>query len=382
VTSRNKAGSMRERSDGKWQLRVYAGRDPVSGKDKYVTRTFHGGPRAAPRALSALVTEVQRGRFDRTAATVGQLLDKWVAHVEAVGRARPKTAYEYRRKIDGRIRPLLGDIRLDRLAPDTIDAAYGRWLEEGLSPASVHALHAILSAALRQAVRWGWIERTPIDRVIPPSARGREMKVPTPKQLSTLVGTVEKDDPVLATAIALAALTGCRRSELVALRWSDVDLTKGILRVSRGHTVVDGKTIVGDTKTSRTRIVALDDVCVSALRARWDYMVDLSERAESPLVKDPYILSYNANGARPVGPDTLTHRFGALCRARGWPYRFHDLRHFGATQLIAAGVDIRTVAGRLGHAQTSTTLNIYAHSLPERDREAAAVLGRALMGPA
>ncbi len=133
------------------------------------------------------------------------------------------------------------------------------------------------------------------------------------------------------------------------------------------------------------------------LRRRWDYMVDLSERADSPLVEDPYVLSYNANGGRPVGPDTFTHRFGALCRkmeaqaakrakvsrarlppGERWPYRFHDLRHFSVTTLIAAGVDVRTVAERHGHAQATMTLNRYAHALPERDRAAAGILGKAL----
>ena len=116
----------------------------------------------------------------------------------------------------------------------------------------------------------------------------------------------------------------------------------------------------------------------------------------------PYVLSYNANGAMPANPDTFTHRFGALCDAMEqpalkrlrkkhpkakradlapkdrWPYRFHDLRHFSVTTLIAAGVDVRTVAERHGHARATMTLDRYAHALPERDRAAAALLGEVL----
>jgi len=223
------------------------------------------------------------------------------------------------------------------------------------------------------------------------------MLVPTPEQLSTLVKVAEADDPVLATGIALAALTGARRGELVALRWSDVDLDAGRVTIARSLTVADGQSHEGATKTHQIRNVALDEVGVGVLLRRWTYMRDLSKRAESPLVGDPYVLSYNANGARPVGPDTFTHRFGALCRAmearaakrlkvsvaklppgERWPFRFHDLRHFSVTTLIAAGVDVRTVAERHGHAQATMTLNRYAHALPERDRAAAGVLGRAL----
>jgi integrase len=223
------------------------------------------------------------------------------------------------------------------------------------------------------------------------------MNVPTPGRLTELVRTSEDDDPVLSVAVALAALSGVRRGELVALKWSDVDLIAGAIQVERAITVIDGVTHEGPTKTHQARRVAFDEVGVGVLQRRWAYMVDLAERAESPLADDPYVLSYNANGARPVHPDTLTHRFGSLCRSmenatakernvkvsalrttEKWPYRFHDLRHFSVTTLIAAGVDIRTVANRAGHAQTSMTLDRYAHALPERDRSAAEVLGRAL----
>ncbi len=150
---------MRERSPGHWQLRAYAGRDPVTGKPRQVTRTFKGGERAAAKALAALVTEVEAGKFSRTTATVGQLLDKWLEAGE--WSQRPRTLYENRRKIDGRIRPILGHIQLAELEPDVIDAAYRRWLDEGLSPSTVHKYHCILSAACRQAVKWGWIDDCP-----------------------------------------------------------------------------------------------------------------------------------------------------------------------------------------------------------------------------
>jgi integrase len=119
-------------------------------------------------------------------------------------------------------------------------------------------------------------------------------------------------------------------------------------------------------------------------------------------VPDPFVLTYNANGEIPANPDTLTHGFARLCEAlekpaliklkktkpkakrtdlapgERWPFRFHDLRHFSVTTLIAAGVDVRTVADRHGHARATMTLDRYAHALPERDREAAGLLGQVL----
>jgi integrase len=107
-------------------------------------------------------------------------------------------------------------------------------------------------------------------------------------------------------------------------------------------------------------------------------MVDLSERAESPVVADPYVLSYQAHGGTPVSPDTVSHRFATIAKATGIRCHLHSLRHFSVTTLIAAGVDIRTVAERHGHAQATMTLNRYAHALPERDQVAAGVLSKAL----
>ncbi|WP_298179052.1 site-specific integrase [Saccharomonospora sp.] len=284
---------------------------------------------------------------------------------------------------------------------------YDQWLSEGLSATTVHNYHAIISATLHQAVRWGWVEHASTDRVKAPRPVRKELVTPTPQQLSALVKTAEEYDPLLAIAIALAALTGCRRGELIALRWSDVDFERQQVTISRSLTLTrgeQGRAIYhkGPTKTHQVRIVALDDLAVQVLKRRYTHMVDLSNRAESELVDDPFVLSHNANGGVPASPDNLTHAFTALCEkmerpaleklrktkptaarkdlpaTQRWPFRLHDLRHFHATQLIGAGVNVRTVSERLGHADASMTLRVYAHALPQKDREAAAVIGGVL----
>jgi integrase len=391
---------MRERSPGHWELRAYIGRDPLTGRPRQKTKTFLGGQRAAAKELSKMVADAEGGKLNRTTLTVGQLLDKWLEHTAT--RQGPRTVYENRRKIESRIKPILGGIRLAKLEAETLDEAYRRWLGEGLSPTTVHQFHAILSAACRQAVKWDWLAVAPTDRATPPQPVKKAMVVPTPERLSALVRTAENDDPVLATAIALAALTGARRGELVALRWSDVDLESSSISISRSLTVAGGEQHTGNTKAHRARRVSLDAIGVEVLNRRGQFMAALAAEAESPLVADPYVLSYNANGLTPANPDTLTHRFSDLChrmekpalkKLRGtkpkakrthlapadqWPYRFHDLRHFSVTTLVAAGIDVRTVAERHGHATPTMTLNVYAHALPQRDRDAAALIGATL----
>jgi integrase len=326
-----------------------------------------------------MVTKATTGKFDRTSATVGQLLDRWIDHIAPV--RRPSTLAGYKAKIDHAIRPALGDVKLSKVTPAELDRCYRSWLMSGLSPTTVHQYHAILSAALHQAEKWDLIGQSPTRRSSPPAPRPPAFNPPTPEQLTRLVTEAEEADPVLATTVALAALTGMRRGELLALRWSDVDLERGLIRVEKAITVIDAETHIGPTKTHQARRIALDEVATAVLRKRWEYMARLSTEAESCLVADPYVLSYNANGALSVNPDTVSHRFAALAKKCNVKCRLQDLRHFSVTTLVAAGIDIRTVAERHGHAQATMTLNRYAHALPEKDREAAGVLGRALTAP-
>jgi integrase len=359
---------------GTWRLRVY-----VRESGEQVQRTFHGNATAAGRALARLSTEVDAGRFDHTKATTSDLLDKWVAQI---GPTRaPSTMLGYRRKIEHDIRPDLGHVLLTRLRPDQLDTFYGGQLARGLSTATVRQMHAIISAALHQAVKWGWIGANPADRASPPTVRTPQMILPTVTEVDVLYKAARDLDPVLGTAVALAALTGARRGELCALRWSDVDLAGGRVTIARALSVVDGVTHEGDTKTHARRELALDEVGVTVLQDRWQHMTDLSELARSPLVADPFVLSYNANGGRPVSPDTLSHKFATVAKAAGIELHLHSLRHFSVSTLIGAGVDIRTVSDRHGHASATMTLNVYAHSLPGRDRIAAGILGRALTPP-
>jgi integrase len=179
--------------------------------------------------------------------------------------------------------------------------------------------------------------------------------------------------------VRLSALLGTRRGELCGLRWRDIDLDAARLTIRVGVVGVAGELIEKDTKTHAIRPISIDPGTVRLLR---DYRAKVDARADlcdMPLVSDAFVLSEWPDGSKPYKPEKATQTFRALrARAGLEDARLHDLRHFVATQMIGAGYDVRTVAGRLGHAQPSTTLNIYSAFLPERDREAADELGRLL----
>ena len=178
----------------------------------------------------------------------------------------------------------------------------------------------------------------------------------------------------------LGALTGLRRGELCALRWTDVEWKSAELTVARSIVVVPGGLAEKSTKTDRDRLIALDQVAVLLLRRHRANAERWSEEAEGHLTCDAFIFSPYVDGSQPFRPDNVTNFFVRVRNSAGLPgIRLHDLRHFTATQLIGAGVDVRTVAGRLGHSDPSVTLRVYSHALEERDRAAAEIMGKVLL---
>ena len=139
-----------------------------------------------------------------------------------------------------------------------------------------------------------------------------------------------------------------------------------------------GEQIETDTKTHQARSIALDVVAVEALNRRWDFQRWYADSAEVALVVDPYILSREPTGAEPLAPNGLSHAFARLNQRVGLDCHLHELRHFTVTTAIARGADIRTVPGRLGHARPVGHPRIYAHAVEARDRQVAAILGKAV----
>jgi len=367
---------LRERSPGVWELRVRTGRDPVTGAYGQVSRTFRGPKRQAEAALARLSAEVADGRHSGTGQTVGFLLDQWISQLEAQGRA-PKTLDGYRSLIKARLRPGLGHIPLRKLGPADLDAFYRRLLAEGLSPLTIRHAHAALSTALRQAVKWGWIDRSPAERASPPSVPHSEVKPPTPEEVDRLMDELERTAPDLTAMVWVAVTTGCRRAELCGLRWSDLELERPSIIVRRS--ITDTKSVgvaEKDTKNHRSRRLALDWPTVAVLYAQKERMKTRAAEAGVALVEDPYVWSQDPTCGSPYKPDRVTDSFRNARKRIGLDHvDFHHLRHFSATTLAGAGIDVRTIAGRLGHANPAITLRTYAHFLDVTDRKAAEIMG-------
>lgn len=371
MTTRGEAttGSLRERRPGVWELRVGAGRDPASGKYRQQHKTVHGTERQARRALAALVGDVDGGRRPRATGTLAELLAQWLAQAEAD--LSPSTMREYRRLVDRRILPALGARPLAKVTVVELEDFYRGLVRSGLGAGSVRQVHAIIRKAMTEAMRWGWVTANPAAHARAPRVKRADIAPPSPDQLQQLLLAAAVDDPAFELFLRLAATTGARRGELCALRWSAVDLDVGEVLIERALVeIAGGGVIEKDTKTHAKRRLAIGASTTVAL-AGHRAVVEQRARAEGgELVETAYVFSVDFDGRRPWRPDHVTKAFVRLTKREGVSARLHDLRHFTATQLLANGTDVGTVADRLGHRDAAVTLNVYRHHVPAAGRAA------------
>jgi integrase len=368
-------GSLREVRPGYWQLRVSLGRDQITGKSRYRTAGVRGTKREAERALAALVTDVANGKRAPSAETVGTLLDQWLEHLEHQGRS-PTTMNGYRS-----LRSQLPEDFLRRplrkVTPKVIDDLYRRLgQKEGRSASTVHHFHRLLRGAFNQAMRWEMLDRNPATLATPPKPRPIEPEPPTAEEVRRVIAAAAaSQNPENALIFRLMAATGCRRGELCALRWTDLNLKTGEAVVRESIAQVSSELFEKDTKAHQQRTVTLDAGTVDSLK---DHLGDMKARAKKcgvPMAPRSFVFSDAADGADPIPPDRLTQAWRRIADSVNVDARLHDLRHLQASLLLDAGESVTTVAARLGHRDTSTTLRVYAHLMPGADQRAAEIVG-------
>ena len=285
----------------------------------------------------------------------------WLPAVKAT--IRPTTYSSYEMHVRCYLVPAFGPLRLLELTAPTINAFYGELLQgwngrPALSPATARRIHATLHRALRDAVRWELIVRNQAGAADPPRARRPEITVWSVPQLHVFLRDAAADPRYALWLFYI--LTGVRRGEAVALRWSDLDLEAATATIRRSLVPVDHRLVFSEPKTERgRRLIGLDPRLVSVL----------GQRRSDRLLDDEALVFARSDGM-PLHPERVSRWFAKLVAATGAPHiRLHDLRHLHAT--LAAGVAPRVLADRLGHSSTAVTTDTYQHVLPTMDRDAA-----------
>ncbi len=252
-----------------------------------------------------------------------------------------------------------------------------------LSGSTIRHVHFAISAALAAAVRWDWIKTNPATVAKKPRQRPPWPNPPTVEQAGRIVTAAWEQDEDWGTLVWLVMVTGLRRAEVLGLKWLDVELgDAGKLTIRRNYVRAAGKLVEKDTKTHQMRRISLDPATVEVLtehRQRYD---DLARQLRIEPDDSAYLFSRRPARDVPYDPDSVTHRYSKMCRQLSIDSHLHALRHYSATELLTAGVDLRTVAGRLGHGGGgATTLRVYAAWVSESDQRAAEILGSRVQRP-
>jgi integrase len=290
---------------------------------------------------------------------------------------RESTHQRYGYAIGPHIKPALGHIKLKDLTPANMRWFYRERLHSGLAPATVHKLHVVLHKALKAAVADGLVPRNAAAGLKLPRIIREEIDPLNPEEARRLLKAACGDR--LEALYVLAINTGMRQGELLALKWGDVDLEHGALRVRRTLSRTDKAYVLGEPKSKKSRrTIRLTAGAVEALRGHLSRQIEEMERIGS--LYETGGLVFATTTGTVINPSNLRNRsFKPLLKHAGLhPIRFHDLRHTCATLLLSKDVNPKVVSEMLGHASVSITLDIYSHLLPDMQEKAAKALEESL----
>ncbi len=355
--------------------------DDGSGLRRRHRETVRGSRKQADRRLRELLASLDADAYVApSTVTVRELVnDRWL--VSARLSVRPTTYRSYAVYARAYVVPGLGDIRVQRLTAADVE----KWvsaLTERVSARTARNAAALLGAAVDYAVKHGVVVRNVVRMAALPKPPRSQRRVPTVEEVERILADLRARGSWTADAVAVAMLTGLRRSEVLGLRWGDIDLGRALLHVRIGYHYLSG--IDGGVEVAREPKSPSSIRAVELTRQTVSLLCDMHTAAEArsvllehPVTLDDYVFA-TVEG-RPYRPDSLSTEFWRATKRLGLNgVRFHDLRHLHASLLLSLNVHPKIVSARLGHANIGVTLNLYSHLMPGMDRQAADALENAL----
>src|SRR5215203_699325 len=370
----NGEGSVYQRKDGRWvgQYFVYL---PSGPKYRYI---YAKTRKLAAEKLTKAIADRDGGMvFDDENLTLSDFLDVWLSDC-VKDTIRVSTFERYKGIANLHIAPALGRLRLKALTPAHVQGFYRGRLDSGLSPATVQKIHVVLHKALSQAVKWSLVPRNVTEAVSAPRPSPKEMRPLSAEEVRRLLEVASGDR--LEALWVLAVQTGMRQGELLALKWTDVDLEAGKVSVRRTLTRESGHYTLGEPKTKKSRrTVKLTGAATEVLRSHLScQMADIDRLGD--LYRDQGLV-FTTDSRVPLNPSNVRNRnLRRLTRKAALPeIRFHDLRHTCATLLLSRNVHPKIVQEMLGHSTVAITLDTYSHVLPGMGDQAATAMEDALL---
>ena len=358
----NGEGSLYRRQNGTWSA--------IASLPDGTRKHVYGRTRdEVRRKLADILHALEHGTYtDARGRTLGDYLDQWLAEV-AKPRVREWTYSGYEVHIRRHIKPTLGRIPLDRLTPQHVQALLNKKLREGLKPKTVRYLRGTLRTALNEAVRWGLVARNCAALVEGPRVERYKIQPFTPDEARKLLEAIKGDR--LEALYSVALTMGLRQGEALGLCWTDIDLDRGYIRITKQLQRVHGAPQLVEPKTERSRrTLAMPPMIAKALNDHLVRQLDDKAKAGGQWVERGLV--FTTPGGTPLDGTAVTKAFHQLLDRAGLPQRrFHDLRHSCATLLLVQGVSPRVVMDLLGHSQIALTMNTYSHVIPDLRRDAA-----------
>ena len=363
-------GHVVKRYEDSYTIVLNLGMDPATGKRKQQWITVKGTKKDAEKRLAELLHQLDNGTFIKPGkTTVAEYLRKWLEDYCRTNLA-PKTTEGYESIVYCHLVPSLGQVHLTQLKPEHIQHIYSEKLAAGLSHRTIRYIHVTLHKALQDAVRLGIIMRNPADAVKPPRIQHREMRTMNESDIHIFL-EFAKPTPYYAL-FYLALFAGMRRSELLALRWSDVDLILCQLSVTRAlHQLQGGNLVFRQPKTAKgRRLISLSPSTTIVLREHREQQEKLRQSIGSTLTEGALVFCHEDGS--PLLPNSVSHAWTKLANRAGLKgIRLHDARHTHASLMLKQGVHPKIVQERLGHASIQITLDTYSHVVPGLQQAAA-----------
>lgn len=354
-------GSVTKRRDGTYMVQL-------SVEGKRVTKYFRTMREANNWRIETL-QKIQSGLFYAgPKLTLAKYLDEWI--ISRKDSIKPKTLLQYKSIIELHINPILGTKNINELKPADIQALYNSKIASGTGVRTVRLIHSVLHCALNHALKLGIIYRNPSDAIYKPKAIKNEMKILDENQVRSLL--LAAKGKRLEALYKLAVTTGLREGEILGLKWSDLNWDTHQLNIQRQVQRVQKTGLVfSDPKTAAgRRMILLGPGTVSSLKDH--YKRQLFEREFMGKQWQDNDLIFPSSHGSPLDPSNLLRQFKELLREANIPdIRFHDLRHTAASLMLKQGISIKVVQERLGHSDAAMTLNVYSHTIPGMQKEAA-----------
>lgn len=393
--------SIRKRG-GSYQITVSNGRD-ITGKQIIETVTFQPDPsktdkqnqKALERFAMDFEDKVKNGKYlDGEKITFQEFSERWLKEYARI-QLEATTTDVYERLIDTHINPAIGHLKIAKVQPAHLNKLYSEMLnqrkdgkEGGYSPTTIKRVHAVTSSIMSTAVQWNIITDNPCERVRPPkqTRNADDVQFFTPEQSEAFLGALDAETRAGTIHLQhniffqLALFCGLRRGEAVALLWSDIDLKENTVSITKSTGLVHGKPYTKPPKNKTSVRTIAVPIHIMALLKRYrieynTYRMSIGNQWEGG---ESLFIQWNGLQMYPSTPygifKNILHRYNESHEEKLPDIPLHGLRHTSATLLISQNIDIRTVSNRLGHAQTSTTMNIYSHSLQKKDEAAADTL--------